>query len=106
VLRGRAKFQKHRKVEGDLEIAPRAPDDARLRQWIDESRAVLPKLRAIVQNGRPGLDPLHAAVEHLRRRVEALEDELDRFRVARGSRVGLLASAPRSRRPSSVGARR
>ncbi len=84
MLRGRAKFQKGRKVEGALKIGPRGPDEARLRQWIDESRAVLPKLCAIVQNGRPGLDPLHAAVEHLRQTVEALEDELDRLRAARG----------------------
>jgi hypothetical protein len=83
VLRGRAKFQKRRLVEGDLEIAPRSPDEARLRQWIEESRAVLPRLRAIVNNGHRGLDPPHCLVEDLRRRVEALEDELDRLRTAR-----------------------
>ena len=84
MLKGRAKFQKRRVVEGALEIAPRSTDEARLREWIDESRAVLPRLRALLKNGHLGLDPLHLVVEHLRRRVEALEDELGHLRAARG----------------------
>lgn len=84
MLRGRAKFQKRHAVDGELEIVPRSTDEARLRQWIDESRAVLPRLRALVNDGHPGLDPLHLVVADLRRRVEALEDELGRLRAARG----------------------
>lgn len=84
MLRGRAKFQNRRVIDGDLEIALRSPDEARLRQWIDDSRVVLRRLRALVNNGHLGLDPLHLVVEDLRRRVEALEDELGHLRAARG----------------------
>ena len=55
MLRGRAKLQKRHAVDGELEIAPRSTDEARLCQWIDESRFVLPRLRALVNNGHPGL---------------------------------------------------
>jgi len=48
-------LQKRHAVDGELEIAPRSTDEARLRQWIDESRFVLPRLRALVNNGHPGL---------------------------------------------------
>jgi hypothetical protein len=79
VLSGRGKFQKRRVVDGDLEIKTSvATDDARLREWIDESRAVLPRLRAIVRNGAPNPVPLELVVEDLRRRVEELEQELAR----------------------------
>lgn len=79
MLSGRGKFQKRRVVDGDLEIKTSvATDDARLREWIDESRAVLPRLRAIVRNGAPNPVPLELVVEDLRRRVEELEQELAR----------------------------
>jgi hypothetical protein len=81
VLKGRGKFQKRRVVDGDLEISSGSTDEARLRQWIHESRAVLPRLRAIVKNGDRGLDPLYLVVEDLRRQVEELEDELARLRA-------------------------
>ncbi|HKQ66077.1 MAG TPA: hypothetical protein VJZ73_13780 [Methylomirabilota bacterium] len=84
MLKGRAKFQKRRTIEGALEIAPRSSDDTRLREWIHESRAVLPRLRALLDNGHLRLDPLHRVVEDLRRRVEALEDDLRHLRAARG----------------------
>jgi len=80
VLKGRGKFQK-RRVGGDLEISSGSTDDARLRQWIHESHAVLPRLRAIVKNGDRGRDPLYLVVEDLRRRVEELEEELARLRA-------------------------
>jgi len=48
-------LQKRHAVDGELEIAPRSTDEARLCQWIDESRFVLPRLRALVNNGHPGL---------------------------------------------------
>jgi len=81
VLSGRGKFQKRRVVDGGLEIAISGPtDDERLREWILESRAVLPRLRAIVRNGHRGLAPLEVVVEDLRRRVEELEQELARLR--------------------------
>ncbi len=84
MLSGRGKFQKRRVVDGSLEISipgaiEDASDDARLRGWIDESRAVLPRLRAIVRNGAPSPAPLERVVEDLRRRVEALERELARL---------------------------
>jgi hypothetical protein len=79
VLSGRGKFQKRRVVDGDLVIKTSvATDDARLREWIDESRAVLPRLRALVRNGAPNPVPLELVVEDLRRRVEELEQELAR----------------------------
>jgi hypothetical protein len=81
VLSGRGKFQKRRVVDGGLEIwTSRPPADARLREWILESRAVLPRLRAIVRNGDRGPDRLELVVEDLRRRVEELEEELARLR--------------------------
>lgn len=79
MLRGRAKFQKRRTVEGALEIAPRSSDDTRLREWIHESRAVLPGLRALVLNGSRRPEPLAVVVEDLRRRVAELERELARL---------------------------
>ena len=81
MLSGRGRFQKRHVVDGDLEInASGAPDDRRLREWIDESRAVLPRLRAIVRNGAPNPAPLELVVEDLRRRVEELEQDLARLR--------------------------
>jgi hypothetical protein len=81
VLNGRGKFEKRYVVEGGLEISTaRVPDDERLRVWIDESRAVLPRLSAIVRNGAPSPAPLELVVEDLRRRVEELEQELARLR--------------------------
>ena len=81
MLSGRGKFQKRHVVEGGLEISTSRPtDDERLREWIHESRAVLPRLRAIVRNGDRGPAPLDAVVEDLRRRVEELEHELARLR--------------------------
>ena len=82
MLSGRGKFQKRRVVDGGLEIAVSVPtDDERLREWIVESRAVLPRLRAIVRNGhREPPSPLEVVVEDLRRRVEELEQELARLR--------------------------
>jgi hypothetical protein len=81
VLNGRGKFQKRRVVDGGLEISsPGATDDARLRAWVHESRAVLPRLSAIVRNGAPSPAPLELVVEDLRRRVEELEQKLARLR--------------------------
>jgi hypothetical protein len=81
VLNGRGKFEKRHVVEGGLEISTaRATDDERLREWIDESRTVLPRLRAIVRNGHREPAPLEVVVEDLRRRVEVLEQELARLR--------------------------
>jgi hypothetical protein len=77
VLRGRGKFQKRRVVDGGLDIsASGSTDDARLQEWISESRAVLPRLRALVRHGDGGPDPLHLVVEDLRRRVASLEEDL------------------------------
>jgi hypothetical protein len=83
VLSGRGKFEKRRVVDGDLEIGAGVTDDARLRRWIHESQTVLPRLQAIVKNGHRPPDPLHVVVEDLRRRVEELEEELERLRAAR-----------------------
>jgi hypothetical protein len=81
VLSGRGKFQQRHVVEGDLEISVSgATDDERLREWISESREVLPRLRALVRNGAPSAAPLALVVEDLRRRVEELEQELARPR--------------------------
>jgi hypothetical protein len=81
VLSGRGKFQKRRVVDGDLEISiSGATDDERLREWIHESRAVLPRLRAIVRNGDRRAAPLDVVVEELRERVEELEQELASLR--------------------------
>ena len=81
MLSGRGKFEKRLVVDGTLEISVSGPtDDERLREWIDESRAVLPRLRAIVRNGVPSPTPLELVVEDLRRRVEELEHELARLR--------------------------
>ena len=85
MIRGRGRFQKRSVVDGDLEIRSGSTDDARLRQWIDESRTVLPRLRAIVRNGDRRPDPLYLVVQDLRRRVEELEDELDRLRADRAN---------------------
>jgi hypothetical protein len=85
VLKGRAKFQKRRVVESAREIAPRSSDDTRLREWIHESRAVLPRLRALVLNGSRRPEPLVVVVEDLRRRVAELERELARLRGDRTS---------------------
>jgi hypothetical protein len=85
VLRGRAKFQKRRLVEGALEIGARSTDETRLRVWIHESRAVLPRLRALVLNGSRAPEPLACVVEDLRRRVAELEHELARLRADRTS---------------------
>jgi hypothetical protein len=80
VLNGRGKFQKRRAVNGGLEISVSGPtDDERLREWIVESRTVLPRLRAIVRNGHREPAPLDVVVD-LRRRVEELEQELARLR--------------------------
>ena len=81
MLSGRGKFQKRRVVDGGLEIStPGSTDDARLREWISESRVVLPRLRALVRNGDGSPEPLHLVVEDLRRRVEKLEEELVQLR--------------------------
>jgi hypothetical protein len=81
VLSGRGKFQKRRVVDGDLEISiSGATDDERLREWIHESRAVLPRLRAMVRNGDRRPAPLDVVVEELRHRVEELEQELASLR--------------------------
>jgi len=81
VISGRGKFQKRRVVDGDLDISTAGPsDEARLREWISESHAVLPRLRAIVRNGARSPAPLELVVEDLRRRVEELEQELARLR--------------------------
>ena len=81
MFNGRGKFQKRRVVDGGLEISVSGPtDDERLREWISESRTVLPRLSAIVRNGAPSPAPLELVVEDLRRRVEALEQKLARLR--------------------------
>ena len=91
MLSGRGKFQKRRVVEGDLEISiSGATDDERLREWISESREVLPRLRALVRNGHRAADPLEVVVEDLRRRVAELEHELARLRR------NVAATSPRS----------
>jgi hypothetical protein len=83
VIRGRGIFQKRQVVDGSLEIsAGGATDDERLRDWVHESRVVLPMLEAMVRNGHHG-DRLPPALEDLRRRVEALEREVARWRAAR-----------------------
>jgi hypothetical protein len=84
VVRGRGIFQKRQVVDGRLEIsAGGATDDERLRDWVHESRVVLPMLDAMVRNGHRGGDRLRPALEDLRRRVEALEREVARWRTAR-----------------------
>jgi hypothetical protein len=81
VLNGRGKFQKRRVVDGGLEICTAgSTDDERLREWITESHAVLPRLRALVRNGDGNPEPLHLVMEDLRRRVEELEVELAQLR--------------------------
>jgi hypothetical protein len=87
VLTGRGKFQKRCVVEGRLEISAGievstsgAADDVRLRHWIRESQAVLPRLRALVSRGDGSPEPWHVVVEDLRRRVEDLEEELAQLR--------------------------
>lgn len=81
MFNGRGKFQKRRVVDGGLEISVSGPtDDERLREWISESRTVLPRLSAIVRNGAPSPAPLELVVEDLRRRVEELEQKLARLR--------------------------
>jgi len=81
VLSGRGKFQKRRVVDGGLEISISVPtDDERLREWILESRAVLPRLQWMAKNGHRQPAPLEVVVEDLRRRVEELEQELARLR--------------------------
>ena len=81
MLSGRGKFETRRVVDGSLEISVSAPtDDERLREWIVESRTVLPRLRVIVRNGHREPSPLDIVVEDLRRRVEELEQELARLR--------------------------
>ena len=81
MLRGRGKFQKRYVVNGALEISTSgSTDDARLREWISESHAVLPRLQALVRNGHRDVEPLEVVVEDLRRRVEELEHELTRLR--------------------------
>ena len=84
MIKGRGIFQKRRVVDGSLEIsAGGATDDERLRDWVHESRVVLPILDAMVRNGYHGGDRLRRALEDLRRRVEALEREVARWRTAR-----------------------
>jgi hypothetical protein len=84
VIRGRGTFQKRRVVDGSLEIsAGGATDDERLLAWVHESHVVLPMLDAMVRNGHHRPDRLRAALEDLRRRVEALEREVTRWRAAR-----------------------
>jgi vacuolar-type H+-ATPase subunit I/STV1 len=81
VLSGRGKFQKRRVGDGSLEISTvGSTDDERLREWISESHAVLPRLRALVRNGHRDVEPLEVVVEDLRGRVEELEHELARLR--------------------------
>jgi hypothetical protein len=81
VLNGRGKFQKRRVVDGGLEVSVSGPtDDERLREWLVESRTVLPRLQAIVSNGHREPAPLDVVVEDLKRRVEELEQELARLR--------------------------
>jgi len=84
VVRGRGIFQKRQAVDGSLEISAGATtDDERLRDWVHESRVVLPLLSAMVKNGHHGGDPRRPALEDLRRRVEALEREVARWRASR-----------------------
>jgi hypothetical protein len=81
VLSGRGKFQTRCVVDGGLEISSKgSTDDERLREWISESRTVLPRLRALVRNGAGTPEPLNLVVEDLRRRVEDLEEELAQLR--------------------------
>ncbi len=81
MLSGRGKFQKRCVVAGAPEIStPGSTDDERLREWISESHAVLPRLRALVRNGDGGPEPLPLVVQDLRRRVEELEEELAQLR--------------------------
>ena len=84
MVKGRGIFQKRQVVDGSLEIsAGGVTDDERLRDWVHESRVVLPMLDAMVRNGHHGDDRLRPALEDLRRRVEALEREVARWRTAR-----------------------
>jgi hypothetical protein len=84
VVRGRGVFQKRPVVDGSLEIsAGLKTDDERLRDWVHESRVVLPLLNAMVKNGHHCGDRLRPALEDLRRRVEALEREAALWRAAR-----------------------
>ena len=84
MIRGRGLFQKRQIVDGSLEIsAGGATDDERLLDWVNEARVVLPMLDAMVRNGHRGHDPLRPPLEDLRRRVEALEREVARWRTAR-----------------------
>ena len=86
MLKGRGTFQKRQIVDGNLEIsAGGATDDERLLDWVEESRVVLPMLDAMVRNGHQGEDRLRRALEDLRRRVEALEREVARWRTARSN---------------------
>ena len=81
MLSGRGKFQKRLVVDGGLEIGTAgSTDDERLREWISESHAVLPRLRALVRNGAGSPEPLRLVVDDLRRRVEELEEELTQLR--------------------------
>jgi len=55
VVKGRGIFQKRQVVDGSLEIsAGGVTDDERLRDWVHESRVVLPTLDAMVRNGEHG----------------------------------------------------
>ena len=84
MIRGRGIFQKRHVVDGSLEISAGATtDDERLRDWVHESRVVLPLLDAMVRNGHHRGDRLRPALEDLRRRVEALEREVACWRAAR-----------------------
>jgi hypothetical protein len=84
VVRGRGTFQKRRVVDGNLEIsAGGATEDARLLEWVHESWVVLPMLDAMVRNGHHAPDRQRPALEDLRRRVEALEREVVRWRAVR-----------------------
>ena len=84
MVRGRGIFQRRQVIDGSLEISAGATtDDERLRDWVHESRVVLPLLDAMVKNGRHGGDRLRPALEDLRRRVETLEREAARWRAAR-----------------------
>ena len=84
MIRGRGIFEKRQVVDGGLEIsAGGATDDERLLEWVEESRVVLPMLDAMVRNGHHGEARLRRAFEDLRRRVEALEREVARWRSAR-----------------------
>ena len=81
MLSGRGRFQKRRVVDGGLEISTSGSTDVeRLREWISESRVVLPRLRALVRNGDGCPEPLHLVVGDLRRRVEEIEEELVQLR--------------------------